>query len=329
MPTPHRPRVPVLLSLLCAALTAACGTAPAAAPTAGADQASAPAGFPVTVQNCGRDITFEEPPERIVTGWITATELLIELGAADRIVGLYNTSAFGSPRPEVADAYSALPVLSDAAPSREALLGAAPDLVYADGNYLFDGTQLPTVDELAAAGTQVIVLSGFCDDGGASAVLDVQEDLAALGSVLDVEGRAAELSAEVDRRLAAVAPVPDGPAVAVVSGAEGALYTYEGVYTDMVERAGATNVYAGTLPEGTYFGQLSVEDLTAKDPGTLVYLLTGAETEDAARTFLTSTLPTVTAVQQDRIVFVPSEDSSNLRAVDGVEQLTEGLRSLG
>lgn len=307
----------------------AAATSATSAPSEPVGAARRTATYPVTVENCGRDVTFTEAPQRIVSGWITGTELLLELGQQDRIVGIYNTSSFGVPRSEYAAAYDELAVLSEAAPSKEALLAAEPDLIYADGNYLFDGTQLPTVEELARSGTNVLVLSGFCDDGGASAVLDVEEDLAALGPALDVPDAAAEVAAEVDQRLSAVAPVPGGAPVTVLSSFDGTVYAYEGVYTDILERAGASNAYAGTLPSGTFFGEVSIEDVTQKNPATMLYLLSGDESPEAAKGYLDQTFPTVDAVNAGRVVYLPQEDSSNLRGVDGVEQVASELRSLG
>lgn len=288
-------------------------------------------GFPVEVQNCGRTVTFDAPPQRIVSGWPTSTELLLELGVGERVVGQYNTSQ-GDPRQEYAEEYAAVPVLSEAAPTREGLLAADPDLLWADGTYLFDGQQLPTIQDLEASGTQVLVLSGFCDDGGASAVSDVDDDLATLGAALGLTDETASLHTDLADRLEAVAEQGSGRLVVdamLVSTFDGSVFTYEGVYSDMLEMAGGHNVMEGTLPEGTFFGQLSVEELTSRDPGTMVYLLSGEETEDQARAYLRETFPTVAAVADGRIVFLPQIDSTNLRTVDGVEQLAAQLEAIG
>ncbi|MEI4271802.1 ABC transporter substrate-binding protein [Klenkia sp. LSe6-5] len=318
-----------LFATLAAALSLTACSGGDADPAPGAAGSSTDA---VTVQNCGRDVVFDSPPQRIVSGWPTSTELLLELGLGDRLVGQYNTaSSQGDPLPQYAEAYAAVPVLSDAAPTRETLLAAAPDLIWADGSYLFDGQQLPTIDELAAQGTQVLVLSGFCDDGGTSAVTDVDDDLDTLGAALGVTDQTDALRDQVDGQLADIeastadlAPVD----AAVISTYEGTVYTYEGVYSDMLERAGGANVLAGTLPEGTYFGELSAEQLLATDPSALVYLLSGDETPEAARALLQQDFPSLSAVAADRLVFLPQIDSTNLRVVDGVQSLADQLAQL-
>ncbi|KEZ35430.1 ABC transporter substrate-binding protein [Frankia sp. CeD] len=308
------------------------GSTTGAGSASAADARSAPAGtrYPVEVANCGRTLHFDEAPARVVSGWTTSTELLIELGLTDRIVGQYNTSS-GTPAAKYASAEAKLPALGTGAPTREALLAARPDLIWADGSYLFDGRQLPTIAELAAQGTQVMILSGFCtDDATKATVRDVDTDLTALGMIFGIPGRARQVQADINERLRQVAtkiqgrdPVP----VAVVATYQGTVYTYDGVYTDIARLAGARNIYAGTLPKGKYFSELSVEDLISKNPGTLVYLLSGSETEAEARKFLTSRLPTVAAVRNNRVFFLPQSDSANLAGVEGVTKLAAALHA--
>ncbi|MGX6608043.1 ABC transporter substrate-binding protein [Micromonosporaceae bacterium Da 78-11] len=290
--------------------------------------AAAAAGFPVDVRNCGRTLHFDQPPTRIVSGWPTNTELLLALGAGGAVVGQYNTST-GAPAGDYAAAYAKVPVLGINAPSREQLLAARPQLLWADGEYLFDGKQLPTIADLNKQGVQVMVLSGFCgDDATGAKVRDVDTDLTALGRILGRPADADRVKAGIDQRLTAVATRLRGEPVtpvALISTFDKQLYAYEGVYSDMLRLAGASNIYAGVLPKSSYYGQISVEDLTKRDPGTLVYLLSGGESEARARAYLAQALPTVAAVRTGRIVFLPQNDSTNLAGITGVESLAAAL----
>ncbi|WP_241882706.1 ABC transporter substrate-binding protein [Frankia sp. KB5] len=316
------------LGLALAAALTACGDSsePASPPAAAGTGGSA--GYPVNVTNCGRTLHFDAAPQRIISGWPTSTDLLVELDLADRVVGRYNTSS-GDPAPTYAAAVKDIPVLAEAAPSREQLLAAKPDLIWADGSYLFDGQQLPTIDDLNARGIQVLILSGFCtDDATRAKVTDVQTDLAALGKIFGITDRTGKLSGDLDARLAAVDAKTKGTQavpVAMISTYDGSIYTYEGVYTDIAQRAGARNIYAGTLPTGQYYGELSKEQILKDDPATLVYLLSGGESEQTARKFLTDALPTLSAVRSGKIVFLPQWDSTNLGGVQGVETLAAAL----
>ena len=85
--------------------------------------------YPLTIDNCGTEVTFEAAPERVVTIKSSTLELLLALGLEDRVVG---TAFSDGPVPdEYADAASGLEVLSDKVPSQEVTLAAEPDLVFA------------------------------------------------------------------------------------------------------------------------------------------------------------------------------------------------------
>ena len=314
-----------IIATLSATLTSCAAPSPSNAAPA---KSTAPAGFPVEVENCGRTLTFESPPQRVVSGWPTNSEALVALGADKRVVGTYNT-ANASVGEKYAAAVAAMPELSAQQPNLETLLTARPDLVWADGSYAFDGKTLPKISTLAGDGIPVLILSGFCtDDASAATVADVRTDITLLGRVLGAPQQAERLLADVDQRLAAVhervaghEPVP----VAMLSSYDGALYTYEGVYSDMARLAGASNIYAGTLPKGTYFGQVSAEDVLVRDPATIVYLATSEETPDAARQVLAEALPGSSAVRDGNIAVIQQSDSTNLAAVRGTEELAQAL----
>lgn len=117
-------------ALLCSAVTAtavltACGNSTADSAASSSEK--------ITVTNCDREVTVPKTAERIVSLYPSMTELLIQLGAADRIVGQSNTD-LSPPSPELADQFAAVPVLSTGVPAKEALLDARPDLIVSDGN---------------------------------------------------------------------------------------------------------------------------------------------------------------------------------------------------
>ncbi|MFP3408649.1 ABC transporter substrate-binding protein, partial [Pseudomonas sp. SIMBA_065] len=48
---------------------------------------AAPTQYPLTVENCGNPVTFQQAPARSVTIGQAATEMLYTLGVADKVVG--------------------------------------------------------------------------------------------------------------------------------------------------------------------------------------------------------------------------------------------------
>ncbi|BFO16782.1 hypothetical protein SHKM778_31700 [Streptomyces sp. KM77-8] len=108
-------------------LTVGCGASDAGGGDA-KSTAAVPAGFPVTVDNCGVRTTYDRPPSRVVTIHQHPAELLLALGLEDRMAG----TAFpdSAVLPELREKYEAIPELAEREPSFEKILDAEPDLVY-------------------------------------------------------------------------------------------------------------------------------------------------------------------------------------------------------
>ncbi|WP_445444035.1 ABC transporter substrate-binding protein [Clavibacter sp. km3a] len=320
---PARPRAAARLPALAAALAAAlvlagcAADAPAAPPAADAG--------PVSVDSCDRTLSFPAGPQRIVSLWPAVTEMLLELGAGDRLVGQAFTDQ-SPPLDRYRDAYDRIPVLATGAVDRETLLAWHPDLIVADGEYHFDGTELPTIDDLAALGIRVYVISSFCHGQVTTGhVDDAATDLAALGTLLGAEPAADRAIAGERSRLAAVdARVADAAPVdlAVLQIFDGSVYAdARGLYSDVVARAGGRDVYEDALPADQYYAEVSVEDVARRDPGTIVYLYSTDAERDSVRADLEARLPGVRAVREGRMLALPSTDFIGSRAVDGVVAL--------
>ncbi|UVD55116.1 ABC transporter substrate-binding protein [Rhizobium sp. Pop5] len=86
--------------------------------------------YPLTVSNCGKEVTFRKAPTKIVSIGQGMTEILFSLGLADRIVG---TAVWVGPvLPQYADANSRIKRLADNDPSFESVVGQEPDMVAAE-----------------------------------------------------------------------------------------------------------------------------------------------------------------------------------------------------
>ncbi|WP_339109681.1 ABC transporter substrate-binding protein [Thioclava sp. GXIMD4216] len=83
--------------------------------------------YPLVLENCGKRLTIEAPPERAVTIGQSATEILYSLGLAGKVKG---TSVWFNPvLPQFADVNATIPRLADNDPSFESVLAQKPDLV--------------------------------------------------------------------------------------------------------------------------------------------------------------------------------------------------------
>lgn len=184
-----------------AALTLA---AAGAAGATTADEQSA-ATFPVTIDNCGVDVTVDAPPARAVTMNQSATEVMLSLGLAESMVGTAYLD--DEIRPELADAYAEVPVLvEDDYPSNEVLLDAEPDFVYAAYNSAFTPEAAGERAELAGLGIASYLSVDSCPDRpGATALSidDVFQEIRDVAAIFGVPERAEELIAEQQAALAA------------------------------------------------------------------------------------------------------------------------------
>ncbi|QCJ00006.1 ABC transporter substrate-binding protein [Agrobacterium larrymoorei] len=85
--------------------------------------------YPLTLKNCGRDVTFTHAPERTVSIGQSTTEILYMLGLADKVVG---TAVWIGPVIKgYEEANAKVTRLADNDPSFESVLAEKPDLVTA------------------------------------------------------------------------------------------------------------------------------------------------------------------------------------------------------
>jgi iron complex transport system substrate-binding protein len=83
--------------------------------------------YPLTLQNCGRQITFSKTPERAVSLGQSTTEILYMLGLSKKVVG--TAVWLGPVLKGYEEANAAVPRLADNDPSFESVIATKPDLV--------------------------------------------------------------------------------------------------------------------------------------------------------------------------------------------------------
>ncbi|WP_062431698.1 ABC transporter substrate-binding protein [Herbidospora daliensis] len=257
--------------LVLALLLTACGHAPAApvAPKA------------ISVQNCGRTLTFDQPPAKVVTGYQPSLETLLALGLQDRIVG---RTAFEENGPDgflpgQKAAYDTITQISPTImlPQKEVMLAQGADFVIDNGQSSFDAAGgYATVDELQAAGAPVFILGNWCspEETLKSTVEQTFTDLRNLGIVFGVQDRAEKLIADLQAQLADVEKrIAGRPKVKVLAtdGGTGPVTAYggAGLMNQMIAKAGGENVLAATRAD---YSEFSVEQVAASNPEALLVL---------------------------------------------------------
>lgn len=301
-----------LVGLLTAGL-AGCssGSAAVAGTSSGASVASsgAPAatGFPVTVDNCGSTVTIEDAPQRIVLVNNDTLANLEALGAVDRIVAVTATPPSGLYDTATTDALAKLTVLSTeknatggSVVSQESILGAQPDLVIAPEK---------AVDRsaLAAAGIPVFSPTAYCTNPPAAytqtATFDrVWAEVQTLGTILGEPDRATQVVDAAQANLKAAAPDAGSAVALYVSSGGSVLSPYGGpsMVTPVFAAAGLRNVYAD---QNQRVFDANIEDIAARDPGTIVLLYSGDDPQSVKEAFLSAPgVQNLTAVRENRVV---------------------------
>jgi iron complex transport system substrate-binding protein len=316
------------------ALLAGCagGTADADPTAPAADDGGAAAGYPVTVDNCGTEVTLDSAPERIVSIKSSTTELLLALGLADRMVG----AAFldGDLPADMADAGAELPVLADTAPSSEVVLAAEPDLVFAGWESTFAADGVGERGELADLGVASYVAPAACQEDGYRPdplTFDgVFDDITEAGELFGAQDAAAELVAEQEAALAAVEPSTEGLTTVWYSSGTDTPYVGGGTGAPqmILDAAGLENIAADV--DGSW-GSIGWEVVAAAEPDVIV--LVDSDWNSAENKIevlegnpVTAALP---AVQEGRYLVVPfASTEAGIRNVEAAASLVEQVNAL-
>jgi len=207
--------------------------------------------YPVTVENCGRKLTFTKAPERVISMWQPPTEMLLALGLQDKIVAVAgNYAPYTDEYKAAADKFKVIGTGMQW-PPKEVTLSEKPDFVISEllEGYAFDGSLgYATVAELEAAGAQVYS-NNACTmaDLPNKRIEQVYTDLSSLGKIFGVSDKAEVLIQKTKTRQADIeAKVAKLPKVKVAfyNGGEGPINILSGgVYGDTITRAGGEHVF--------------------------------------------------------------------------------------
>ncbi|WP_078910807.1 ABC transporter substrate-binding protein [Streptomyces sp. NRRL WC-3742] len=310
-------------------------------------------GFPVKVADCaGKETTVAKAPTRIVTSNASSLEMLLRLGAGDRVIGTGFPPGKGTLPAEVAEQGAKVPVLGDKAIPKEKLLGSGADL-YVDtfgAMPMMGGAAGPSEEEYAAAGIQhVYLLSTACAGtpkaakGPRTDLSGVEEDIRRLGAVTGTSARAEELVTGMERRTGEVRSALAG--VPAEQRPSYFLFDFDGgtkqpvtvcgrqVANAVITLAGARNVFADCDAD---FKPGSWEDVVAKNPDWIQLAVRNRGSEEATRkaydeaeAFLRGFPATqgLKAVQQGHFIRLGSEATTiaGVRNADAVRQIAAAL----
>ncbi|MFT4162574.1 ABC transporter substrate-binding protein [Shinella sp.] len=309
--------------------------------------------YPLTLENCGRQVTFEKAPEKIVSIGQGMTEVLFSLGLADKIAG---TAVWVGPvLPQYAEANSRIKRLADNDPSFEAVVGQEPDLVAAEFEWHV-GAQgsVGKREQFADLGIETYIAPADCvakinTDGGDGVretlfTMDlVYREIAELSEIFDVKDRGDALIAELKKR--------EADAVASIAGAAGKnlpvvfWFSSKEVNGDafiagknsapayILKTIGAKNVVA-TEEEWPLVGW---ETIAQANPAVIVLATMdrrryAADDPKVKIDFLENDPVTreLDAVKNRHFVMMDAQSMNpTIRTIDGIETLANGIKAFG
>jgi len=206
------------------------------------------------LDDVGRSVVMNGPPDRIVALAPSNTEILFALGAEDRIVAVDQWS-------DHPPAAKTKPRISPFSPSLEQIVRLRPDLILAA-----QGSAEPVLS-LDRQGVKVLVLAP-------RTLEDIYRNILLIGRIVEAEGRAKRLVDAMRRRVAAVLAKVRGaprPKVFVELDASDPIRPFTagpGSFVDLlVQLAGGVNIAASSR---TAWPQFSLEELLRADPDMII-----------------------------------------------------------
>ncbi|CUX45114.1 ABC transporter substrate-binding protein [Agrobacterium deltaense] len=196
----HSRRLPVHAGFLAAVL--------AVLPVAGANAAETT--YPLTINSCGQEITFQQAPARTVSVGQSTTEVLYLLGLSDKVVG--TALWIGPVLKGYEEANARVERLADNDPSFEAVIGKKPDLVTTQFQWQIgpEGV-VGTPAQFAELGVPVYTSPADCmgkdNSGGGDGVRNtvftmdlIYQEIRDLAKIFNVQDRGEEVVADLKKR---------------------------------------------------------------------------------------------------------------------------------
>lgn len=312
-------------------------------------------GYPLQLQNCGKSITINHPPERAVSLGQNTTEILLSLGLEDHLVG---TGVWISEVPDaLATANAQVTRLSDGIPGFESVLGQNPDLVAAQfESDVGEHGRVARREQFEALGIPTYLSPTDCvarvrgeatnSDGARTRLFSTDllyREIRELAAIFDVPDRGQALVAQLRARETRATEqarqgLPEDLSMvwwfssAEISG-DAWVAGSNGAPGYIMSRIGARNI----IETDEEWPAVSWERIAIADPDVIVLgemARRNFPADDVAKkiAFLENDPVTqqMSAVKKHRYIVLDAQSMNpTLRTIEGLEQVAEGLSALG
>jgi iron complex transport system substrate-binding protein len=116
--------------------------------------------YPLTIQSCNREVTFEQAPKHALSHDINMTQMMLALGLKPQMAGYSGISGWKAVTPEMQSILEGLPELAAKYPSVETLLNANVDFFFAGWDY-----GMRVGGDLTPQSLQPLSINGGCRPG--------------------------------------------------------------------------------------------------------------------------------------------------------------------
>lgn len=309
--------------------------------------------YPLTLQNCGVQMTFDKAPATTVSLGQAATEILYSLDLAGKVAG--TGVWFSDVLPEFAEVNAKVERLADNDPSFESIVAKRPDLVIAQYEWHV-GPQgiVGTREQFKDLGINTYILPTDCvgkdnskgSDGTRTAPFTTEtlyETITELGQIFDDQDKATALVADLRgreaaaKKMVAAMKIDDISAVFWFSSPELDLDPYvagrKGAPGYIMDTLGIKNV----VESDEEWPTVGWETIARANPTVIVAAEMTRRRFDAddiakKKAFLAAdpVASQMEAVKKNRVVTMTSDSMEpGIRVISGIEELADALASYG
>jgi len=267
--------------------------------------------YPLTIQSCNREVTFQQAPKHAVSHDINMTQMMLALGLKPQMAGYSGVSGWKAVTPDMQNLLDGLPELAAKYPSVETLLNANVDFFFAGWDYgMRVGGDL-TPQTLQPLGINVYELTESCAfvmKRPPATLEDTYNDLRNLGKIFDVQDRANALIGAMQAQVAEIRqglPAEKPRVFLYDSGEDRAMTSGRlGMPQALIDAAGGRNVLDDVEASWT---RVNWENVVERNPQVIVIVDYSEITADQKIRFLLNNkaLQSVDAIQHQRFIVIP------------------------
>ncbi|MFU2329234.1 ABC transporter substrate-binding protein [Pseudomonas sp. NFX98] len=288
--------------------------------------------YPLKIQSCNREVTFQQAPKHAVSHDINMTQMMLALGLKPQMAGYSGVSGWKSVTPEMQTILDGLPELAAKYPSVETLLNANVDFFFAGWDYgMRVGGDL-TPQTLQPLGINVYELTESCAfvmKRPPASLEDTYNDLRNLGKIFDVQDRANAVIARMQTQVTEIRKdLPaDKPRVFLYDSGEDRAMTSGrlGMPQALIDAAGGQNILDDVDASWT---RVNWENVVERNPQVIVIVDYGEVTAAQKIEFLRNNkaLQSVDAIKHQRFIVIPYVQATpGIDNVLAVETLAKGF----